>query len=209
MNIENTIRIGQKSEPVLLDTVLQDVQAALTSKLSWLNYAFGRAYKITEFDNDFVKAVYPAVYNANGEYLSVLPNDNFGNFSWFDIYDPQQVEVISPRSPRLIIEGAIIFWINMSLIYPDSNFIYSEELKKEILSVLTTSSIITSSIKRLEVKQVYERFENIYRGYSIEKLYNEAKYTGKSIEALDRQYFMYPYTGLRFEFKIITQDMCL
>lgn len=208
MNIENTIQNTQKQEPVLLDAALQDIKTSLLGGLPWLNHAFGRAYKITKFDADSEKTVYPAVYNGNGEYLSVLPNDNFGNFSWFDIYDPMRVEQISPRIFKHDVEGAIVFWINSSTIYTDRSVVYSEELKKEILDVLTRPGVFTSSGRHIQVTQIYERFENIYRGYSIEKVYNDKRYSGQSIEALDKQYFMYPYVGLRFEFKLSTQNMC-
>ena len=85
---ESSVQIRYKDEPVLLDKIIQDMQRAFTEKLKWLNYAFGRAYKLIEHRPDGNKFVYPAIYNGNGEYVSLLPNDNFGNFSWFDIYIP-------------------------------------------------------------------------------------------------------------------------
>ena len=86
---ESSVQIRYKDNPVLLDKILQDMQKSLMEKLKWLNYAFGRAYKLVEHRPDGNKFIYPAMYNGNSEYVSLLPNDNFGNFSWFDIYDPQ------------------------------------------------------------------------------------------------------------------------
>lgn len=98
---ENSVQIRYKSNPVLLDKVLQDMQTTLLVKLPWLNYAFGRAYKLVENRPDGAKFIYPAAYNGNGEYVSLLPNDNFGNFSWFDIYDPQKITQVVQSLPQI------------------------------------------------------------------------------------------------------------
>lgn len=60
---ENSVQIRYKDEPVLLDKIIQDMQRAFTEKLKWLNYAFGRAYKLIEHRPDGNKFVYPAIYN--------------------------------------------------------------------------------------------------------------------------------------------------
>ena len=201
---ENTVHIRMKENPVLLDKILQDIQTTLMDKLSWLDYAFGRAYKIIEHRPDGGKFVYPAVYNGNGEYVSLLPNDNLGNFSWFDIYDPQ---VIEQNIRQFTYKGAIVFWYDLSSIYPDANALYTEETKNEIINVLTAKGFITT-VGRLSISRVYENFENIYKGYALEKIYNNYQYSGEDIQELDKQFFMYPYAGLRIEFDLVTRELC-
>lgn len=49
---ENSVQIRFKEDPVLLDKILQDMQKSLMNKLKWLNYAFGRAYKLVEHRPD-------------------------------------------------------------------------------------------------------------------------------------------------------------
>ena len=61
---------------------------------------------------------------------------------------------------------------------------------------------------RLTVEQIYERFENIYKGYSLERIYNELAYQGQDIQSIDKQYFMHPYAGLRIEFTLTTRELC-
>ena len=107
---ENSVQIRFKEDPVLLDKILQDMQKSLMNRLKWLNYAFCRAYKLVEHRPDCNKFIYPAMYNGNGEYVSLLPNDNFGNFSWFDIYDPQKITEVVQSLPQYTFSGAIIFW---------------------------------------------------------------------------------------------------
>ena len=204
---ENLSTLTYKENPVLLDKVLQDMQRALLSKLKWLNNAFGRAYKLVEHRPDGNKFVYPAIYSGNGEYLSLLPNDNFGNFLWFDIYDPQRITQVVQALPQYTFSGAIVFWYNLSTIYCDKSALYTEEVKDEVIRVLTTPGIITTTGK-LVITDIYERFENLYKGYSIEKVYNNFVYNGEGIQDIDKQFFMYPYAGLRVEFTLTTRELC-
>lgn len=204
---ENSIQIRFKKEPVLLDKILQDLQKSLMEKLPWLDYAFGRAYRLVEHRPDGNKSVYPAVYNGNAEYVSMLPNDNLGNFSWFDIYDPQEVTQVTQSAPQYTFKGALIFWYSLASIYEDSTVLHTEEIKDEVLRLLTTPGIITNT-GRIEIGRVYERFENLYQGYSLEKIYNQYTYQGEGIQDIDKQFFMYPYAGLRVEFTITTRELC-
>lgn len=200
-------QIPFKQDPVLLDRVLQDIQQSLLKKLPWLDMAFGRAYKLIEFRTDGNKFVYPAAYSGDSEYISLLPNDNYGNFCWFDIYDPQKVTAVVQALPQYTFNGAIIFWYNLNSIYPDSKAMYTEEVKDEIMRVLTTPGLISFTGK-FSVNEIYERFENIYKGYSIEKIYNNYIYSGEDIQSIDKQFFMHPYAGIRIEFSLITRELC-
>ena len=205
--VERNVKVPSKENPVLLDKVIQDIQNTLKDKLTWLNYAFGRAYKLVEHQSDDEKFIYPAAYVGNSEYISLLPNDNFGNFAWFDIYDPQEVAAVVQSTPQFTFSGAIVFWFNLDTIFPDSDYMYTEEIKDEIVRVLTTPGVI-SSTGRLTINKIYERFENIYKGYSIEKIYNSFTYKGQGIQSIDKQYFMHPYAGLRVEFEMTTRELC-
>lgn len=195
---ESSVQIRYKDNPVLLDKILQDMQKSLMEKLKWLNYAFGRAYKLVEHRLDGNKFIYPASYNGNGEYVSLLPNDNFGNFSWFDIYDPQKITQVVQSLPQYTFSGAIIFWYDLSSIYDDETVLHTEEIKDEIIRVLTTPGIITTTGK-LVINDIYERFENIYNNYT---------YKGEGIQDIDKQFFMYPYAGIRIEFTLTTRELC-
>lgn len=204
---ENSVQIRFKEDPVLLDKILQDMQKSLMNRLKWLNCAFGRAYKLVEHRPDGNKFIYPAMYSGNGEYVSLLPNDNFGNFSCFDIYDPQKITEVVQSLPQYTFSGAIIFWYDLSSIYEDETVMHTEEVKDEIMRVLTTPGLITTTGK-LVINDIYERFENIYKGYSIEKIYNNYTYKGEGIQDIDKQFFMYPYAGIRIEFTLTTRELC-
>lgn len=204
---ERSVRVAFKENPVLLDKILQDMQKSLLDNLSWLNYAFGRGYKLVEHRSNGNKFVYPAFYNGNREYVSLLPNDNLGNFSWFDIYDPQQITAVVQSLPQYTFSGALIFWYDISTIYDDASVMHTEEIKDEILRLLTSPGLIRNT-GRFVVNAIYERFENIYKGYSIERIYNDRNYSGEGIQELDKQFFMFPFAGIRIEFTITTRELC-
>lgn len=204
---EQSVQIRYKENPVLLDKVLQEIQKSLKTKLPWLNYAFGRAYKLVEHRPNGGKFVYPAAYNGNGEYVSLLPNDNFKNFCWFDIYDPQNITEVVQSLPQYTFSGAIVFWYDESTIYDDSTVLHTEEIKDEIIRALTTPGLLRT-VGRLTVNDIYERFENIYKGYALEKIYNSYEYSGEDIQDIDKQFFMYPYAGVRVEFTLTTRELC-
>lgn len=204
---DRVIKIPMKKNPVLLDKIIQDIQTKLKEKLTWLDYAFGRAYKLVQHQDNGGKFIYPAAYIGNSDYISLLPDDNYGNFCWFDIYDSQKVINVVQSTPQFTISGAIIFWFNLDSIFSDNDAMYTEEIKDEIIRVLSTPGIVKQTGK-LAINEIYERFENIYSGYSIEKIYNGYQYSGQDIQSLDKMFFMHPYSGLRFEFTITTRELC-
>lgn len=204
---ERSAKIVLKDNPVLLDKAIQNIQEVLAKELTWLNYAFGRAYKLVDYMNDGNKFIYPAVYIGNAEYLSLLPNDNLGNFCWFDLYDPQEVIQYSEKRPQITFEGALVFWFNLSSIFSNADAIYAEELKEEILKVLMTPGLMKGNGK-FTITKVYEKFDNLYRGYVLERLYDIYSYKGQGLQSIDKQFFMYPYHGYRFEFNLIVKDLC-
>lgn len=194
---ENII-INRKENPVLLDRIIQDIQDSLCNRLNWLDKAFGRAYKLVEHGYNGDKLIYPAAYIGKSEYVSLLPNDNFGNFMWFDIYDPQNIDNTTSPIPQFSFTGALVFWYDASTIYNDDSVTYTEEIKDEIIRVLMTPGLLKQG--RLVINKIYERFENIYKGYSVEKMYTR--------EDIDKQFFMHPYAGIRIEFEITTRELC-
>lgn len=205
--VRDKITIHKKAEPVLLDKVIQDIQDSLNERLPWLDIVFGKAHKLVDHRLEGDKFIYPAAYIGNSEYVSLLPNDNFGNFAWFDIYDPQDVISTIQSNPQFTFSGAIVFWYKATSIYQDDNTMYTEEIKNEIINALTTPGLIKQT-GRLEIKRIYERFENIYKGYSLEKIYNNFSYKGDDIQSIDKQFFMHPYSGIRIEFEITTRELC-
>ena len=97
--------------------------------------------------------------------------------------------------------------LTLNSIFADAEAMYTEEVKDEIVRVLTGPGLIQTE-GRLTLTKIYERFENIYKGYALEKIYNNYTYKGEGIQAIDKQFFMHPYAGLRFEFNMTTRELC-
>lgn len=185
--MENKVNI--KNNPVLLDVPIQELQSQLKAELPWLDVAYGRANRGRRRD-----AIEPMVYNDKGEYISMFPNDRLRAFSFFDIYDPQDVDTTTPMIPVLKCTGALVFWYDLSKIFADNSTLYNEELKRDILKVLMKPRLFKSK-SRLTVMSVSEKIENIYKGYNIGKL--------------DVKFLSYPFGGMRIEFKMRTEELCI
>lgn len=186
-----SIQLYTKSNPVLLDRVIQDLQKAFIDNLSWLNYAFGKVAKLNQIINEREYA-YPAIYLENAEYQSVLPDDKLGNFSFFEVDDPQTFVSYLPQKSGLRVKVAIIFWYSLATVYNDKKQLYTEEVKDNVLRLINTPGLLKSG--SIMIERLFEKAENIYKGYSLKQV--------------DSQYLMYPYAGMRIECEIKIHELC-
>lgn len=191
-------KIYRQTNPVLVDSAIDSVQTRL-AELTWLDTVFGRAYKHTEHSTENGKHILPAAYVGDSEYVSLLPSDSFGNFAWFDVYEPQYVDSAVPGKPAMDFDMAVVVWFDIRTIFGDTGTIRAEEVKKDILDKLTAPGAVRG---RLSVTRIYESPEFIYKGYSLERAYDPYAYRRSDTESMDKQYFMHPYYGFRFEVKI-------
>lgn len=187
-----SIDIKQNSSPKLIESVIQELQTVLKDNLAWLDYAFGKSYKLVKLVNN-VEYKYPAVYAGNREYLSVLPDDIVGNISFFEVHDPQEYDgAVQCGKGNLKVKIALIFWFSLETIYENTDIIMSENIKNDILKLITTPGKLSRG--RVTVEKVYEKAENIYSGYSLKQIQN--------------QYLMFPHYGFRFECELLINELC-
>ena len=57
----------------------------------------------------------------------------------------------------------------------------------------------------MTTSDVYFDFSLVNLGLSF---YNNYAYRGEGIQDIDKQFFMYPYAGLRIEFTLTTRELC-
>lgn len=181
MNIPST---PKPENPAFADKVIGELQDKLKTKLSWLNYSFGKSQKLVSAKRDGkTPFFYPGIHLKKDTYISVLPDQSLGNFSFVVLDDPQTI-TFNPNSYNKVSTGyALIFWFNLSKIFPASTDRNLENVKEQIVQVLTRELFLTSG--SLTVEKIFEQAENVYRGYSL-----------KEVEA---QFMMHPFAGLRFE----------
>lgn len=187
----NIPRIPKLENPVMIDRALAYIQDELIKKIGWLDYAFGRAQRLVT-QREHKNYYYPGVYIGKNEYLNVLPGQGLGNRTFFVVDDPHTID-FTPRQYNAITSPvSLVCWYDLSDIYPDSKERNTEEIKGQILHVLTNMTMPDAT--RLELSRIYEQAENIFKGYSLREI--------------DTQYLMHPYAGIRIEGILKYREPC-
>lgn len=184
---------------VMLDRVIGDIQQGLVDNISWLDAAFGRSQRLTKMMNG-KKIVTPNVYcggwNGHGEndYIETSPDSKIGNFAFFEIEDPQIIDA-GPWARQIKAPFGLIVWFDLTRVYNTATNRNTEKLKAQILHVLNGRSGWHLSGGRIVINRIYERAENIYRGYTLSEI--------------DNQFLMHPYAGFRFDGLLEFDELCI
>lgn len=187
--------INEIVNPTLVDAVIAKIQDGLKAKISWLDYAFGRAERIVkQFDGKNIRI--PAIYTGNerqpNEYLELSPDANIGNFSFFWLMDPQKYTWRPGMPGGFKVPFALIFWFDLREIYSETDNRNVSAIEAEIIHTLNGGFLIPNGSIRIDT--IYTLAENIYKEFSL--------------EAVDNQFLMHPYAGIRFEGSLIFDEPC-
>ena len=178
--------------PVMIDRVLACLQDSLVNNIGWIDYAFGRAQRlVTRIEHK--DHYYPGVYIGGNEYLNVLPGQGLGNRTFFMVDDPQTIDFNQRRYNTIRSPFSLVLWYDLTTILKDTKERNTEEIKRQILRVLTDAVLPGGS--RIELARMYETAENIFKGYSLKEI--------------DTQFLMHPFAGLRIEGTLIYREECL
>lgn len=184
--------------PVMLDRVIGEIQKGLVENISWLDVAFGRSQRLTKMMNG-KRIVTPNVYcggwNGHGEndYIEVSPDSKIGNFSFFEIEDPQTIDA-GPWARSIRTPYSLIVWFDLTRVYGVETNRNTEFLKSQILHLLNGRYGWHLTGGRVSVNRIYERAENIYRGYTITEI--------------DNQFLMHPFGGFRMDGELYFDELC-
>lgn len=180
---------------VRFDKYLGQIQQALADGLPWLTHAFGQAQRLVRLGGDGRTRIhYPGVhYHSNKEYLDMMPNENYGNFSFFYLLDPEEVVDYSQNNyNRLELKFTLIFWLNVNDLEASQTL---EKAKSDIQSVITRNlNIQGQSRGTLKLNRIYKEAERIYREFDIREI--------------ETQFLMRPWAGLRFEGELTIFESC-
>ena len=184
--------------PVMLDRVIAEIQTGLVENLPWLDVAFGRSQRLTKMMNGkriITPNVYCGGWNGHGanDYIETSPDSKIGNFAFFEIEDPQTIDA-GPWAREITVPFALIVWFDLTRIYDEADNRNTEYIKAQILRVLNGRAGWHLTGGRIVVNRIYERAENIYRGYSLSEI--------------DNQFLMHPYAGFRFEGTMQFDELC-
>lgn len=187
------------NNPVMLDRIIGQVQNGLVNNVSWLDVAFGRCQRLTKNMNGkriITPNVYCGGWNGHGEndYIEVSPDSKIGNFSFFEIDDPQTIET-GPWIRQITAPFGLIVWFDLTRVYDKADNRNTEFLKAQILRVLNGRGGWHLPAGRIIINRIYERAENIYRGYSLSEI--------------DNQFLMHPFAGFRFDGVLYFEEPCM
>lgn len=172
--------------PTMVDAVIKDLADGLKENIGWLDSSFGKAERVTRVVNNKTfraPAVYSRAQQRENDYLELLPDSKIGNFSFFYVMDPEEVVWREHARCRLKVPIALIFWFDLRKIYNSLTDRDTEALKKQIIDVINGE--IRMKHGSITITRIYNRAENIYREFTIDEI--------------DNQFLMHPYSGFRFE----------
>lgn len=207
---KNLKRVIVPTDPRGLDLVFSEMQDVLTEGLPWLNHAFGKSQKLKDYkfsptsttqsasakkmrQNDDKIQAYPAAYIGSNEYLALYPNDKLKTFSFFVVHDPVRTTRTNVSSVTVEADVSLVFWFDLSSIYPGTDQRNTEAVKDEILNVLNSAGFPITKL-RFSTSEIYEEADNVFAGYNLQEV--------------DSQFLMQPYSGLRFKGKLIYREQC-
>ena len=186
-------------DAVMLDKVIGEIQQGLADNLTWLDAAFGRSQRLSKM-MDGKRIITPNVYcggwrgHGENDYIEVSPDSKIGNFAFFEIEDPQTIDA-GPWARDIKAPFALIVWFDLSHVYKTYTNRNTEQIKADILHILNGRAGWHLTNGRVVINKIYERAENIYRGYTLSEI--------------DNQYLMHPYGGFRFEGLLEFDELCV
>lgn len=188
------------ANPVMLDRVIGEIQNGLIENISWLDAAFGRAQRLTKMTVEGRRIVTPNVYcggwrgHGPNDYIEVSPDSKIGNFSFFEIDDPQTIDV-GPWARSIKAPFGLVVWFDLTRVYGVADNRDTERLKAGILHFLNGRDGWALKSGRIAINRIYERAENIYRGYTLSEI--------------DNQFLMHPFAGFRFDGILEFDELCV
>jgi hypothetical protein len=185
-------------EAIMLDKVIGEIQAGLVENITWLDAAFGRVQRLTKKINGktiVTPNVYCGGWNGHGEndYIEVSPDSKIGNFAYFEVDDPQTIDA-GPWARQVKTPFSLVVWFDLTRVYNTASNRNTEKLKAEILHVLNGRAGWHLTGGRIVINKIYERAENIYRGYTLSEI--------------DNQFLMHPFAGFRFDGLLGYDEFC-
>ena len=89
----------------------------------------------------------------------------------------------------------LVVWFDLTRVYGEASNRNTELLKSQILRLLSGRDGWHLKSGKILINRIYERAENIYRGYTLSEI--------------DSQYLMHPFGGFRFDGVIEFDELCV
>lgn len=182
--------IHTRTNPVLIDGVIAEIQAQMAQKIEWLNNIFGRVERLVKHVNG--QTIYSAnQYKGGNEYTLIAPDSGLGNFVFFVVDEPETLEYHRGDRTHYTTPFSVVFWVDMRTIASGENR-NTEAVKQEIVRFLNNE--LRLRYGRMYVNRIFNRAESIFKGFTLDEI--------------DNQFLMQPFCGWRFEGEIEFYDTC-
>jgi len=185
VQILNTMsaNVHLRTNPKLVDGVIAEIQQRLAAQIEWFTNIFGRVERLKEEVDG--QTYYTAnVYKSGNDYTLIAPDSGLGNFAFFTVDEPEDVEQYVGEPVRIQSPCSLIVWVDLRTI-PNGEGRNTEAVKNEILHALNSLYL---RYGRFYISKIYNRAESIFKGFSLDEVKN--------------QFLMQPYCGWRFEGEI-------
>lgn len=187
MNIERIYK--QPQTPHLFDKVIQSLQDGL-GVLTLFDHVFGRCERLVKMVDG--RRVYsPNVYLGREEYILLTPdNTDLGNYAFFVMEEPQTLSEPMGVGQRYRSPFSLIVWVDMRKV--GNNYERdTEKVKEDIIKAIRKTWLKHGGV---EVNRIYERAENVFQGFTLDEV--------------DNQFLMAPFSGWRFTGEMIVDEDC-
>ncbi|MDB0602165.1 hypothetical protein PL373_13605 [Tenacibaculum maritimum] len=188
--------IPVETQPIEIDAVVQDIQTKLDTNLSWLSHAYARSYRHVE-RKDGKYLYFPEVYIGKKgakkyDYHRVTPDNDKKGMCFF-VIGKEDNDFTQNDFNYLSYDLGIVFWVNLQKINDTllETEKFTQHLIRDVREVLTRK--MNGVWYQLKIDTVVREFQEIYREFSLEETEN---------------YLMAPYSGFRFNCKIMLQEDC-
>lgn len=172
-----------KTNPVLADVAIEALRPAIKN-LAWMDNAFGVAWPITDQVSG-KKSVSACVYCAGNKYENIMPSADLGNYSFFVMRNPTEVDKYGGFTYDL----SLIVWVDMRKCFTNgANRRDLENVKAELYQVI--NSVFPHSVFR-----IYDDMKNVWQGFTIDESH--------------ARFMEQPYASLRFDMTIREEQPCL
>jgi hypothetical protein len=180
--------------PALVDIAIGQVNAKLTANLSWLTSAYGRVQALVK-DKGGQQYTYPGIYtggSGKGEYLDLLPDTHLGNYTFFEVREPEKISGWKPGElQRIEAPFGLVCWFDFRSVYSAD---WQGRTVGNAISDLLAAISGGMNNTALDINEIYYTAERIYRGYSHKEI--------------DRQFLMKPFGGFRLDGTLIYTATC-
>lgn len=174
----------------MADRAVGHIQDGLAAAFPWLDAVYGIAERLVSDDGR--RRYTPNVYAGGNEYTSILPDSGVGNYCYFWLADPQEVEQGRAGAQRRITSDlSLIVWFDIRDV-PGAENRNRERVKADLLRVLNGG--FPMPYGRFSVSRVYGLAENIFKEFTMDEV--------------DNQFLMQPYCGFRFDGVLTVLEDC-